>query len=222
MNIFKLQLFASSKGATGSASGSHSHEESYSEGGSSSHTEGGEHIFTQGASETHSQTNSEAHQTGGDKSASLGHQYASGEVNETTKNKFDQYSQDFTQNQKVDDAYNRLQQTIDNKPGFQSNYENKLNELYDQIMNREKFSYDFNKDQMYQMYKDKYTEQGKRAMQDTLGQAAGLTGGYNSSYGQTAAQQTYQNYYPQDNTQGYYNQYPNGCWACGIFALHVE
>ena len=34
-------------------------------------------------------------------------------------------------------------------------------------------------------------------MQDTMGQAAALTGGYGSSYAQTAGQQTYQNYMQQ-------------------------
>lgn len=47
---------------------------------------------------------------------------------------------------------------------------------------------------MYQLYKDQYTTQGKKAMQDTLGQASALNSGYGSSYAQSAAQQTYQNY----------------------------
>ena len=39
--------------------------------------------------------------------------------------------------------------------------------------------------------KDHYEKQGRRAMEDTLGQAAALTGGYGNSYAQTAAQQVY-------------------------------
>jgi hypothetical protein len=74
-----------------------------------------------------------------------------------------------------------------------------LDNLYNQIANREKFSYDFNKDAMYQMYKDMYVKQGQQAMKDTLGQASAMTGGYNSSYAQTAGQQTYQNYLQQLN-----------------------
>jgi len=80
-------------------------------------------------------------------------------------------------------------------PGaFSSQYETTLNNLYNQIANREKFSYDFNKDAMYKMYKDNYIAQGKKAMEDTIGTASALTGGYASSYSQTAGQQTYQNY----------------------------
>lgn len=52
---------------------------------------------------------------------------------------------------------------------------------------------------MYQMYKDQYTQSGKQAMQDTMGQAAALSGGYGSSYAQTAGQQTYQGYLTQLN-----------------------
>lgn len=62
----------------------------------------------------------------------------------------------------------------------------------DKINNREKFSYDLNGDALYQQYKDKYIQQGKMAMQDTMGQAAALTGGYGNSYAATAGNQAYQ------------------------------
>ena len=198
--MFLLQLFANSKSnsttqsQTQSMGGSHEESSSSTVGGSQTHTEGGSNTQTVGGSKTHSETSSESHSKGGSESASLGHTYASGEISDKTQQKYDQYSDDYTQNQKVDDAYKRLQDTIDNKPGFQSSYENKLDELYSQIMNRDKFSYDFNADAMYNLYKDQYTTQGKQAMQDASGQAAALTGGYNSSYGQSVAQQTYQDY----------------------------
>ena len=60
------------------------------------------------------------------------------------------------------------------------------------IRNREKFSYDLNGDALYQQYKDKYIQQGKLAMMDTMGQAAALTGGYGSSYAATVGNQAYQ------------------------------
>jgi hypothetical protein len=60
------------------------------------------------------------------------------------------------------------------------------------ILNREKFSYDLNGDALYQQYKDKYMQQGKMAMQDTMGQAAAMTGGYGNSYAATAGNQAYQ------------------------------
>jgi hypothetical protein len=50
---------------------------------------------------------------------------------------------------------------------------------------------------MYQQYKNAAVAQGRNAMRDTLGQAAALSGGYGSSYAQTAGQQAYQGYLQQ-------------------------
>ena len=67
-----------------------------------------------------------------------------------------------------------------------------LDEIIQKILNREAFSYDLNGDALYQQYKDKYIQQGKMAMQDTMGQAAAMTGGYGNSYASTAGNQAYQ------------------------------
>lgn len=81
------------------------------------------------------------------------------------------------------------------KPGaYESKYQEQIDALLDKILNRESFSYDFNADPLYQQYKDRYTQQGNLAMQDTMAQAAALTGGYGNSYAQTVGQQTYQGY----------------------------
>ena len=69
-----------------------------------------------------------------------------------------------------------------------------MQEALDAIRKRKKFSYDLNGDALYQQYKDKYVQQGKQAMQDTMGQAAALTGGYGSTYGQAVGQQQYDAY----------------------------
>ena len=65
------------------------------------------------------------------------------------------------------------------------------NSALDAYLNRGEFKYDFNADALYNHYKDKYTQLGKMAMQDTMGQAAALTGGYGSSYAQSVGQQAY-------------------------------
>lgn len=92
---------------------------------------------------------------------------------------------------------NMLNSTMANKPAdYVSQYDTQLNGLYDQIANR-KFSYDLAGDSLYQQYKNQYTNLGKRAMQDTMGQAAALTGGYGNTYAQTAGQQQYNNYLMQ-------------------------
>lgn len=162
-------------------------------------TSGGNTSTTTGHSETQSHTTSEQHSKGGAESNSEGKSWASGEVEDRTQQYRDKYNTDYTEGEKVADTYQRLQDTLSGKPTFQSQYEDRLNQLYESIMNRDKFSYDFNADSMYQLYKDQYTQSGKRAMQDTMGQAAALTGGYGSSYGQSVGQQTYQNYLQELN-----------------------
>ena len=66
-------------------------------------------------------------------------------------------------------------------------------------MGRESFSYDLSDDTLYQMYKQNYADMGKLSMRDSMGQAAALTGGYGSSYGQAVGQQAYDSYLQQLN-----------------------
>ena len=73
-------------------------------------------------------------------------------------------------------------------------YGDALKGAIDKIANREKFSYDLNGDALYQQYKDQYINQGRLAMQDTIGQASAMTGGYGNSYAATAGNQAYQSY----------------------------
>ena len=80
------------------------------------------------------------------------------------------------------------------KPTYAGTFEGQLNDIFDKIQNREKFSYDVNADPLYQSYKDQYIQGGKLAMKDTMGQAAALTGGYGNTYGQQVGQQAYNAY----------------------------
>ena len=73
-------------------------------------------------------------------------------------------------------------------------YGQQVQDALDKILNREQFSYNLNADPLYQQYKDQYMRGGKLAMQDTMGQAAQLTGGYGNSYAATAGNQAYQGY----------------------------
>ncbi len=77
---------------------------------------------------------------------------------------------------------------------YTSGFEARLQELYDQIAGREAFSYDPEEDEMYKRYARLYAAQGAAAMEDTMGQAAALTGGYGSSYAQAVGQQVYDRY----------------------------
>lgn len=106
----------------------------------------------------------------------------------------------YTPSDTVKQAEALLQQQLANKPGsYTSPWQSQLNEIIQQIQNREKFSYDLNADALYQQYKDQYTTQGKLAMMDTMGQAQAMTGGYGNSYAQSVGQQAYQGYLQQLN-----------------------
>lgn len=84
------------------------------------------------------------------------------------------------------------------RPGdYQSAFAAQLEALYQEISDRPGFSYDPAADAAFQSYARQYAAQGRSAMTDTLGQAAHLTGGYGSSYAQSAAQQSYQRYLGQ-------------------------
>ena len=107
-------------------------------------------------------------------------------------------------NQKIKDQVNsdsdyqaakaKLDQTIANKPVYAGTYDNDVANAYNNIINREKFQYNLDDDALYKQYADKYMAAGKLAMKNTMGQAAALTGGYGSSYGQAVGQQTYDSY----------------------------
>lgn len=84
--------------------------------------------------------------------------------------------------------------SYESAPSYVSKYQSQIDQLASQILNREKFSYDPETDPLYQQYKDSYTRNGQRAMQDTMGQLSARTGGLASSYAGTASQQSYDNY----------------------------
>ena len=87
-----------------------------------------------------------------------------------------------------------LQFAFGGAPSYTSRYDEKLNELVNQILNRGPFSYDAENDPLYQFYRDKYQRNGDKAMRDTLGAQAARTGGLSSSYAGSVAQQSYNDY----------------------------
>ena len=108
--------------------------------------------------------------------------------------------EDYAPSDTVNEAYAALQSHMQNQPGaYASKWQDQINAIIGNIQNREDFSYDINNDALYQQYKDQYTALGKLAMQDTMGQAAAMTGGYGSSYASSAGNQAYQQYLSQLN-----------------------
>lgn len=103
----------------------------------------------------------------------------------------------------TDDAYMQalavLQEAEKATPTYAGTYDAKLEEIYDKIVNRDKFKYDVNGDALYQQLAAQYQQQGKMAMEDTMGQAAAMTGGYGNSYAVTAGNQAYQGYLQKIN-----------------------
>ena len=101
----------------------------------------------------------------------------------------------YEQSEEVKKAREALSQQESARPGaYSSQWQSRLESTLDQILNRKEFRYDMNADALYNQYRDQYLRQGRLAMEDTLGQAAALTGGYGSSYAQQVGQQTYQGY----------------------------
>ena len=91
-------------------------------------------------------------------------------------------------------ALRELEEVKAAKPKYENTYEKQLEALYDEMVNRAPFVYRQEADPAYRQLRDRYLRQGQLAMLDTMGQAAGLTGGYGSTYGQLAGQQAYQGY----------------------------
>lgn len=83
--------------------------------------------------------------------------------------------------------------------GYQSKWQDSINNYINQIQNRKPFEYNVNEDALYNQYANQYAQQGKMAMMDTMGQAAALTGGYGNSYAQSVGQQAYHGYLNQLN-----------------------
>ena len=69
-----------------------------------------------------------------------------------------------------------------------------VQEMMNKIQNREKFSYDVENDTLFQQALASAMGSGKQAMQDTMGQASALTGGYGSTYATSAGNQAYNAY----------------------------
>lgn len=102
----------------------------------------------------------------------------------------------YTQSQKVKDAFdNYTNHKLNNKPSdYSFSGSELLNQTQDKYFNKENFSYDVSTDPLYTQYKEMYQTQGKKAMEDSVGNAISQTGGYGNSYAQTVGMSTYNDY----------------------------
>ena len=91
----------------------------------------------------------------------------------------------------VTEADTYLAQQLEKIQSGKTSFSDDVRAMMDKITNREKFSYDVDTDPLFQQALASAMNSGKQAMQDTIGQASALTGGYGSTYATTAGNQSY-------------------------------
>ncbi|MBS1310195.1 MAG: hypothetical protein HP032_06930, partial [Oscillospiraceae bacterium] len=116
-------------------------------------------------------------------------------VSDETMSRMRQLEKGYTPSDEVTAARTLWESLQGQKPGeYESRFQQQLAALYDQISSRKPYAYDPEQDADYQRYARLYQRQGQAAMEDTMGQAAALSGGYGSSYAQQTGQQAYSQY----------------------------
>ena len=92
-------------------------------------------------------------------------------------------------------AVNKNEKETETKaPKYSSNYTSAIKDNLTKVMSNGRFSYNADSDKLFGQYKDSYEKAGRKAMEDTVGNASLLTGGYANSYAVTAGQQAYNEY----------------------------
>ena len=75
--------------------------------------------------------------------------------------------------QQVTDAADALKQWQQNRPAdYQSSYQDKINSLLGQLLERENFQYSYTRDPLYRQYEQLYTQNAHNASADAAAQAA--------------------------------------------------
>lgn len=119
-------------------------------------------------------------------------------VSSATAAQLRKLEQGYTPSLEVDTADALRRSLAESQPAaYESGFDAQLKALYDELSARPDFRYDPADDPAYRSYAALYERKGKAAMSDTLGKAAALTGGYGSTYAQSAAQQAYNDYLMQ-------------------------
>ena len=98
----------------------------------------------------------------------------------------------------VSDAYNQAMaytnQLLEQLSTGRTSYTDQIKDMMNKIQNRDEFEYDVDNDQLFQQALASAMNSGKSAMQDTIGQASSLTGGYGSTYATSAGNQAYNSF----------------------------
>ncbi len=104
------------------------------------------------------------------------------------------YTPDSQYESAIRDQYNQMVNYGDYNygqaaPTWESRYDETKQQLLQDILNREEFSYNPETDQLTQNYQKMYAREGQRAQANALAEAAAMSGGMPSTYAQTAAGQ---------------------------------
>lgn len=128
-------------------------------------------------------------------------------INGVDQSVADRMNSQFQVSSAYQDAMAQTQALLDKITSGRTSYTDQIKELMGKIQNREEFSYDMDSDVLFQQYLSSMMASGKTAMQDTMGQASMLTGGYGSSYSQSVGNQAYNQYLQgaYDNLPEFYN-----------------
>ena len=101
---------------------------------------------------------------------------------------------DPTENEEYQATLRQMEALRGTRPVYSDTYGAQVRSLQKQLTERSPFTYSIDKDALFKQYRDRYQSLGRRAMEDTMGRAQNMTGGYGNSYAQTAGQQSYQTY----------------------------
>lgn len=128
---------------------------------------------------------------------------STGIINQST---WDVMNTPFAPSTAYNDAMNYTNGLLKQLSTGRTSYADQVDALMQKIQNREDFSYDADSDMLFQQYLSSMMQSGKTAMQDSIGQASALTGGYGSTYATTAGNQAYNAYLQEayNNLPEYY------------------
>lgn len=104
---------------------------------------------------------------------------------------YDTMNKEFVVPESVTQADAWLSSQLQQIQSGKTSYTDRFNEALNNYLNREEFEYDVDNDQLFQQALASAMRSGKSAMQDTIGQASALTGGYGSTYATSAGNQAY-------------------------------
>lgn len=127
-------------------------------------------------------------------------------LNGVDQSVIDRMNSEFQTSTAYQEAMSKTQELLDKINSGKTSYTDQIKDLMGKIQNREDFSYDVDSDMLFQQYLSSMMGSGQTAMQDTMGQASMLTGGYGSSYSQSVGNQAYNQYIKEayNNLPEYY------------------